>query len=103
MYNYVLNKNQNVITMFHGEDKICEANVVVDGNVAILNFTKLGITEEDSMMSVAAKCCNEARKLLENVERVQFGSILEVSEYDDILSRFSKEIASRKSVSTNMR
>lgn len=103
MYKYVLNKKQNVIAMFNGEDKICEASILVDGKVAILDFVKLGITESDSMMSIAAKCCRETKKLLGNVDRVQFGGILEVSKYDELLEKIGKDIANSKSVNVSVR
>ncbi len=103
MYNYVLNKGENLIAMFNGDEKICEASIVVEGKVAILNFIKLGITENDSMMSIAAKCCQETKKLLENVDRVQMGSILEVVKYDEVLERISKDFSNAKSLRANLR
>lgn len=101
MYKYMLSKNKGLVTMFDGEEKVCEASILVEDNVAILNFTKLGITKNDSMMSIAAKCCSETKKLLEGVDKVQLGSILEVAKYDEALERIAKDF--RRPIRSSMR
>ena len=89
MYKYLLNDDMTKFAMMSEEEVICEANVVIEDDSAVLNFLEIKRSNEDSLISVASKCCREAKSLLENkgvnVSSVKIGGILAVTHYDEKL------------------
>lgn len=94
MYKYLLNDDMTKFAMMNDDEVICEANVVVEDDFAVLNFLDIRRSNDDSLFGVATKCCKEVKTLLENngvnVSKVKIGGILAVAQYDEQLSEMDK-------------
>ena len=91
MNKYLLNEDATKFVAMNEGETFCEADVVVEGDIARLDFVDIKRTKEDSLVNVAMSCCNEAKKLLTEkgigVSKVQFGGILAVARYEETLSK----------------
>lgn len=91
MNKYLLNEDATKFVGINEEETFCEANIVVEGDTARLDFVDIKRTKEESLVNVAMSCCNEAKRLLNDkgieVIKVQFGGILAVAKYDEVLSK----------------
>ena len=103
MYKYLLDGNASRLVVTQGEEKVCEADIVINDDIARLDFIDIKRTSEDSLINLAMGCCKEVKTLLTdkgmNVVKVQIGGILAVAKYDEALSK----IDTKKNVRVGMR
>ena len=94
MYKYVYEGNKVVMT--YNDEVICDAEINVDEDVAILEFNDIKKVGGTSMLSSVSKLCNEVKRYLNekgiNVSKVQCGRVLEVAKYDETLDNLVERV-----------
>lgn len=92
MYNYELDMKELKFVAKEGEEKICEADVSIDDDVATVNFVSM----KYCTVALGVKVCNATKLLLAEqgveVDRVVCGNIAAMNKLDAHLSQMDKDI-----------